>query len=172
MKTLKSENILPAEWPSETVSSDLNLVKLEYNAIRLLYRDEVSLDDEHISLGTMLFVERQKEPDPMPQSEDDLESKWNEIASLSPSYRRSPLAVLYEEQRLKISVQFNDPLPAKSATERIEELLMSSEMLSRKRQAANSEKVFPIDTGGEGRGIVDVLRFWNFQIFRKFLTSD
>ena len=135
LEALKAEDIVPGEWPPETASSELNVVKLEYNKIRILCRAEASLDDERIALGTKLFVERAQDPEPEPvdPEEVDLDSKWTEIASLSPSYRRSPLAVLYEEQRVKMSVQFNEPLPAQTATERIEELLMTPQMLSRKR---------------------------------------
>ncbi len=135
LDAVKAAGVFPAEWASETASSELNVVKLEYNRIRLLCADEASLDDERIALGSKLFVERQEEPAPSAaeDEEEDVGAKWTEIASLSPSYRRSPLAVLYEEQRLKMSVQFNEPLPAQSATERIEELLMTPQMLSRKR---------------------------------------
>lgn len=138
LEELKAAGVFPKEWAAETVSSELNMVKLEYNKIRILCADEASLDDERIALGAKLFVERQEDPtasDPAAddEEEEDGDAKWTEIASLSPSYRRSPLAVLYEEQRLKISVQFNEPLPAQTTTERIEELLMTPQMLSRKR---------------------------------------
>lgn len=66
---LCANNIVPPTWLSSRESGDidgdvskfdaqeLNLLKLDYNRIRLFSDDSQSLKDERVSLGAMLFVE-------------------------------------------------------------------------------------------------------------------
>ena len=117
----------------------MNLIKFDYNKIRLFNDDLKSLSNENIKLGTMIFIEKKSresvlEHDDEKDKEEEDPTKLREIPMLSPSYQRSKLCVLFEEQRLKISVTYNDPLPSKSTHDRIEELLMSPSMLKYKRQ--------------------------------------
>ena len=161
---LSESEIVPKEWLIECgdISAfdpqNLNIIKFDYNRIRLFCDDLKSLSDYNIKLGTMVFVElksqesllknAQKNEEKISENENKSENdtksefenpkKFAVIPTLNPSYQRSKLAVLYEEQRLKISVQYNEPLPAKSAMDRVEELLMTPQMLGRKRQT-NSE---------------------------------
>eukprot|EP01084_Bolivina_argentea_P082338 149078_1 len=148
---LCEKDIVPNEWLIECEndlnkfdSQELNLIKFDYNRIRLFSEDNKSLNDYNIKLGTMVYIEIRAKQSIIKMNHEnnkENEEKINEeIPKLNASYQRSKLAVLYEEQRLKISVQYNDPLPAKQNIDRIEEILMTPKMLGEKR--LNVENVF------------------------------
>eukprot|EP00484_Ammonia_sp_Unknown_P013089 CAMPEP_0197078160 /NCGR_PEP_ID=MMETSP1384-20130603/212981_1 /TAXON_ID=29189 /ORGANISM="Ammonia sp." /LENGTH=869 /DNA_ID=CAMNT_0042517025 /DNA_START=1 /DNA_END=2611 /DNA_ORIENTATION=+ len=147
---LKSSNIVPKEWLTDFDGdinkfdvTQLHLLKFDYNKIRLFCDENDNLSNFGIKLGTLLYIEK-KSKDPIMPSDDTEEEKKDDstkladIPVLSPSYQRSKLAVLYEEQRLKISVQYNEPLPSKSVQDRLEELLMTPQMLAAKKQSAEN----------------------------------
>ena len=151
LEAMKNQAILPKSYdPNDALK--LNLVRFSYNSVTLLGGTEnvKSLRDYRVKLGDLLYIEQaadiniidtntnedaavttttanenndKNEDAKDKESKDGQENKVIDVAT-SKAFLCSPLAQYYEEQRLKITVQFNAPLTSETAEERIESLLL------------------------------------------------